>query len=45
MVTLKTFMMVAACVCFIVASCGVGGRINLVAAGLALWTATIVLPV
>lgn len=36
---LGLILLVAALVCFILAAVGVGGRINLVAAGLACWVA------
>jgi len=39
---LKLILLIAAFVCFVLAAFGVGGRINLVAAGLALWVATLI---
>jgi hypothetical protein len=38
MITLA--LLIAALILFILAACGVGGRINLLAAGLACWVAT-----
>ena len=42
MVHLKVFLFIAAFLCEVLAAVGVGGRINLVAAGLACWLATLV---
>lgn len=35
--TVRTLLVVAAVICFGLAAFGVGGRVNLVAAGLGLW--------
>lgn len=40
MITLKLLLLVAAIILFALAALGVGGRFNLVAAGLACWAAT-----
>ncbi len=42
MITL--ILLIAALICFIVAAIGVSSRVNLVAAGLACWVATLILP-
>lgn len=38
---LHTFLLVAALICFVLAAMNVGGKINLTAAGLACWVATL----
>lgn len=40
-ITLKTFFIVAALICFILAALNIGGKVNLQAAGLALLTAAL----
>lgn len=43
MVSLTLILLVLAFICFVLAALGVGGRVNLVAAGLAFWVLTLLL--
>lgn len=44
MITIDLVLELAACVCFVCAMFGVTARVNLVAAGLALWMLALLLP-
>jgi len=45
MVSLRLLLLVLAFICFLAAAAGVSSRINLIAAGLALWVATLFITV
>jgi len=43
MITLHLLLLIVAFVCFFVAAIGVPSRVNLIAAGLALWVLTLII--
>jgi hypothetical protein len=44
MTIIRIILLTAALVCFLLATFGIGGRLNLVALGLACWVLTVLLP-
>ena len=44
MITLRLILLVLALLCFCFAAAGVQSRVNLIAAGLALWVLSLILP-
>lgn len=44
MVTLRLLLLIVAFICFLLGAIGVVSRVNLIAAGLALWVLTLIIP-